>query len=342
MLNFFTRTNLLRLNLFRLIFLIPFLSIDAHALYTCDDLFKENSPQSVHAEITSGAVEVNGVKVTGQPMYEIKRKLNLDLATLKQLKNQGAKVLSLGEGFSGLLPTLVDFGISVKGLDIWYHSKQLNKFTNRIAIEMAEFQKMYAAYLIRGSALDIPLKNESMNFIVSHGLAENLHIAEVLKMISEGIRVLSVNGEARILLSSYGNISPAYQKAVLSFIVSNYQNNVSAEVTDSLLTVKKTSSTTGLILKPIPFDPDIQYPDLPVGSLVQSQNSHKALQTSYSRLVEAIQKRPDNINLQIELQNFLNELRSIREQDLEPNSNLRTILNKINSLLTIKPEQKID
>ena len=72
-------------------------------------------------------IYVNGIAVTGEFVYP----LDLVLKNLK-LENpktspplDGKKVVSLGEGASGLLPYLNKQGALGKGVDLWYQSDEI-------------------------------------------------------------------------------------------------------------------------------------------------------------------------------------------------------------------------
>lgn len=145
-------------------------------------------------------VRVNEVFVTGGTFYP----LNLILHNLS-LEGEsspghfaGKTVISLGEGFSGLVPHFLQHGALVRGLDLWYESA--NEIPdNKYGMLMKRYIQDYGDHLIAADARQTPLKSESVDLVVSHMLVNNLEdYRDKLEVIQEAIRVLKVGGEARI------------------------------------------------------------------------------------------------------------------------------------------------
>lgn len=223
--------------------------------------------------LTSQYVAVDQVTVTGTKFQTIQNNLALNPRLLNEMAKPGRSVLTVGEGISELLPTLIEIQIPTQALDIWYHSKipyiETAPYTQHQGLKaMAEFQKKYSPYLIRGSALDMPLENETKDFILSHLLANNLHIGEQLRFFSETVRVLKVGGQARILLTPQRTPDQPFptQILIIDFLAKNYGEAVQASIDTGLLKIQKIESTKTNLKPEIEHDPKVRYPDLPAGA----------------------------------------------------------------------------
>lgn len=140
-------------------------------------------------------VLANGVAVTGEFIYSLEMVLhNLDLKSIDSLK--GKSVLSLAEGVSGLLPHLIQNGIAARGLDLWYHSSELpNNYSGQL---MSSHIEKWGDYLINGDATKIPLESESVDFVISHMLVNNVDLDTQKRIVSDSVRVLKKGGQIRI------------------------------------------------------------------------------------------------------------------------------------------------
>ena len=144
-------------------------------------------------------VMANQVPITGGfvfPDHIVLADLNLTQADLAS-RFKGKSVVSVGEGVSGLLPLLLQNGVSARGLDLWYGSDNFpSNFSGKL---MREYKEKYHDFLIPGDAQNMPFESGSVDVVLSHLLLNNIENIEIQKKIlSEIIRVLKVSGEARI------------------------------------------------------------------------------------------------------------------------------------------------
>lgn len=318
-------------------------SLTAHAGLQCEDLFS-NSPsitKNPQLKIEPMTVEVDGVRVSGERIKYMRANLDLTDALLEHLKENHLSVLSLGEGYSELLPYLIEKGITIKGLDLWYHSSNLVHENSAVVKKMNEFQNMFAAHLIRGSALDIPLKAESVDFVFSHRLLVSLHIAEQLRAITETIRVLTISGEAHLLLSDSRvprKIDELAFKTILKFINENYAASVNAQILNGLLILSKVASTRTFDQLVIPFDEKSFYENLPTGSRARNESEEALIIKSYAAAVAALKRHPENPNIAAEVRILETKLNSFRKIDLTEQRGFKAWWANIMSRLTIKPD----
>lgn len=147
---------------------------------------------------SSGFAVANNIMVTGGTLYPLKVILNdLELTPSDIASLKGKTVLSLAEGYSELLPYLLEQDVNGLGLDIWYH--QTNFPQNESGAQMREFNNRYGEYLIQGDARKIPVQSESMDRVVSHSLVNNFEDSSDGRMVLEdAIRTVKVGGEVRI------------------------------------------------------------------------------------------------------------------------------------------------
>ena len=154
-------------------------------------------------------IKIDGIAVTGEdvlyPLSLVKENLGLGGQEIKDL--EGQKIISIGEGFSGLLPHLLENGISVKGLDLWYHADDIPQ-ESYVGGKMIKYIEQYGEHLIQGDAKQMPFDDNIYDVVLSHQLVNNFlpHDALVMrdssriipKIIDEVLRVLKPGGEARI------------------------------------------------------------------------------------------------------------------------------------------------
>lgn len=139
-------------------------------------------------------VYANGVMITGSDLYPVPvvlKNLGLDEAAVAGLK--GKKVLSVGEGYSGLLPYLRSKGVEAKGLDLWYGEKEFPQHATGRAME--KYRGENSGHLIPGSALHMPVANGSYDEVVSHMLVNNLPEEQNLGYFREALRAVKLNGK---------------------------------------------------------------------------------------------------------------------------------------------------
>ena len=141
-------------------------------------------------------VRVDGVTVSGEDVYPtwlVLRNLGLDEAALAGLR--GKKVLSIGEGFSGLVPHLRERGVAARGLDLWYGHREFP--ANYIGNRMREYVARNKRHLIVGEGKFIPAHRRTYDLVVSHMLVNNIDFFEALYILNEARRVTKPGGEIR-------------------------------------------------------------------------------------------------------------------------------------------------
>jgi|GEM_PF-4607625 len=116
-------------------------------------------------------------------------------------------VLSLGEGYSGLVPFLRQRGIRAYGLDLWYDPAiplPANAVGRRF---MDEYRHRHQDILITGDATDLrrvrsrdfrTLADDSFAMVVSHILFEYLERVDQVRLLKEALRVTRPGGTVRI------------------------------------------------------------------------------------------------------------------------------------------------
>lgn len=144
-------------------------------------------------------VFVNDILVTGSDVLYNLKVVKEDLGLSDDFIRETLlhrKGISVGEGFSGLLPYLLKNGIDVTGVDLWYHREGLPD--NHAGNRMRDYIREYGSHLVAGSAMNLPFESNSQDFVLSHKLVNNLKSEDVLKVVEESVRVLKAKGSARI------------------------------------------------------------------------------------------------------------------------------------------------
>lgn len=178
----------------------------------------------------------------------ILRGLRLTMAEFRE-KFAGKKVLLVGEGFGELLPALAEIGAKPRAVDPVYALRDVNDRLFRTALlrdspnarlvllNLRGYLEEYDKYLRPALAQQLPFKDESFDFVISHLLISNLFspyfiegqtfhsqrrtiYAAVINAILESGRVLKPNGEALHVvagkntrpqfLGDHGILSPRY------------------------------------------------------------------------------------------------------------------------------------
>ncbi|MBL7714275.1 MAG: methyltransferase domain-containing protein [Bdellovibrionales bacterium] len=153
-----------------------------------------------HLQVPAGNpdwVYANDVMVTGELFYPLDLVLaDLSLSDSQVKKLKGKTVLSVAEGFSGLLPHLGRHGADAWGLDLWYSADSIPE--NETGKRMKKFIAENEGQLIAGNALDMPVLDHSVDLLVSHQLVNNLLMEKSMTFLEEAFRVLAPGGEARV------------------------------------------------------------------------------------------------------------------------------------------------
>lgn len=150
---------------------------------------------SPHPALADTVVLANGIPIKTYPLDEIKIALDLNPKFIDGIREKS--ILLLGEGDGHLLPFFLNHNLTnIRAVDIWYHNETFPK--GKRGKELRQFNRKYSRYLIRASALDLPFESNSVDFIFSFKLLNNLTFEQSYKALSEAFRVLKTGGEARI------------------------------------------------------------------------------------------------------------------------------------------------
>lgn len=138
--------------------------------------------------------------VTGDGLYPlsvIRNNLGITEEFSRSLVNK--TILSVGEGFSDLLPYLLKIGAQPIGIDLWYEVSVMDIPQNPAGHLMAAYLTKYGPYLKRRDALKNGFPDSSFDFVFSHMVINNFETREqVITAVREMVRVLKVGGQARI------------------------------------------------------------------------------------------------------------------------------------------------
>lgn len=173
----------------------------ASAAPLCSSLLKARGVQVFIESETGGVKLENDIVVTGELHYSlgfVLKNLDLSRGIIREWKNKGFQVLSVAEGESGLVPYLAKQArVAVTGMDLWYDKRHILPM-GRMGRRMEKYRRVNARHLVEGDAFDMPFANESFEVILSHLLFNNLEPNGRSMALMEVLRVLKVNGEARI------------------------------------------------------------------------------------------------------------------------------------------------
>ncbi len=177
------------------VFIVGFTNNDCPKLFSklnsksplLQSLFQEKNDLRVGYNAEADMVEVNGKPVTTGKHYPtevIKKHLQLDD---KDFFNK--TTLSIGEGLSDFVPTLVRRGHEAYGLDFWYDA-DLEPYP-----KLKRHVDENRANLIASSAEKIPL-GEMFDLVVAH--QSFVYLENPYRALQEALRVLKPGGEIRI------------------------------------------------------------------------------------------------------------------------------------------------
>jgi ubiquinone/menaquinone biosynthesis C-methylase UbiE len=131
---------------------------------------------------------------------------------LASCKAKNKKVWSIGEGFSDLLPMLLDHGADANGLDIWYSAKDFPESHPEAELMKAYIAK-YKGYLIVGDARHVPLPDRTLDMVLSHQLVRNFDSLDTeIELVEEMIRVTKVDGEVRVFGFEYDDLPQVFER----------------------------------------------------------------------------------------------------------------------------------
>lgn len=187
---------------------------------SCKNLLRSDMTSQVMS-IDDAHASIDGILITGgneTNLESILKHLRISNFDLRQWREMHYFVVSVGEGFSNLIPHFKNSNIRTLGLDIWYDYK-MDFPQTKIGQRMSDYLRKNYLNLRKSNATHLRLSDESTDILVSHLLINNMHIADTLDFISEVIRVLRPGGEARL----YGTSKKKIQ-AIREFIKENFSN----------------------------------------------------------------------------------------------------------------------
>lgn len=188
--------------IFKMVLILPFALFASDWNVDCVQpaqvIIEKVTPNANYLQGFETVVFANKVLVTGEGYYHnlpgIKEALQITQQDL--MGWQDKKVLSLGEGYSDLVPFLVSRGIDAKALDIWYGVESFPD--NLMGQKMQSYVQKYGDYLIPADARSIPLPDHSVDVILEHQLISHASIQSLFMIMSEIKRVLRPGGQARL------------------------------------------------------------------------------------------------------------------------------------------------
>lgn len=120
-----------------------------------------------------------------------------------------SKILTLGEGYSGFLPYLVDNGYQAIAVDLWYDDDltPLRRYPHYS--HLLDYVREYRSSLVAGNVNDLANLTRSgtrfslsaagpFDLIVSHQMFDRLTPINKIKMITEGLTYLRAGGTFKI------------------------------------------------------------------------------------------------------------------------------------------------
>jgi SAM-dependent methyltransferase len=109
------------------------------------------------------------------------------------LKNP-EKIVSLGEGYGGVVPYLRQHGLNAVGLDLWYGS-DVSELRDAIGgLFMIQYLNKYRPYLVAGSMTEMPFADESADLLLAHNSTYFLKPELQKDLLREALRVLRPGG----------------------------------------------------------------------------------------------------------------------------------------------------
>lgn len=168
------------------------------------DYFMADSPGSP-------TVEINGAVARSYPLNFILK--NLDIKPTLSFESSG-NILLIGEGFSPLLPHILQSNDSTIAVDLWYAEEQFAG-NNPMGQNMREYIGKHRAHLVPGSALQLPVVDQSQNLVLMNMLLHNLNsFEEQVTAINEVTRVLAKGGRAILAYHGLGVSNSALKQAL--------------------------------------------------------------------------------------------------------------------------------
>lgn len=181
----------------------------------------------VELAVVGDAVLYRGAPITGESIYPTELVLsNLGLTAQSVVELRGKKVLSLGEGFSGLLPYLREFGVEARAQDVWYKQKVFAD--NWIGQQMRQYVVENGKHLLAGdSTKRIPLPARSQDLVVSHMLVNNLSLLRGMYVVNQAFHVTRSGGEVRIF-----GFNPEHAAKIESVLRNVYGEMITFELSE--------------------------------------------------------------------------------------------------------------
>ncbi len=150
-----------------------------------------SSGEKVYASETDARILVTGG--TAYPLDVIYKNMGLDSESVLQLK--GKRVVSVGEGYSDLLPDLLSKDVAAFGMDLWYDQKEFPN--NETGKRMKTYVEKYSAQLITASCANVPTKlYGTMDLVLMHQLLNNLSEDDRQRCAQESVAMVRPGGRA--------------------------------------------------------------------------------------------------------------------------------------------------
>jgi SAM-dependent methyltransferase len=166
--------------------------------------FIDHESEEVFLDINT-AYESWTVHVTGArqfPLSMLTKALDVDFESAAWKKKVAGKhVLSIGEGYSPLLPKLKSQGAFVVGGDIWFGRGPFPD--SRGGREMTQYTRDHARSLVAADARQMPFRDESFDVIVSTFLLGHIQEPSQVEFFKEIGRSLKPGGFSLVTLFAY-------------------------------------------------------------------------------------------------------------------------------------------
>lgn len=168
------------------------------------------SEVQIHAE-GPGVMTVNGKAARVYPLaFTLK---NLGLPANGNYSAVG-NVALVGEGFGQLLPHILESNDAVLAIDLWYGESDFSD-TNEMSRNMRAYIGEFAPWLVPGSAMKLPLQDQSQQLVLSHMLLLNLGSYEnQFHALNEAARVLAPGGKAVFAYHGQGVATNSLKEAL--------------------------------------------------------------------------------------------------------------------------------
>jgi SAM-dependent methyltransferase len=131
------------------------------------------------------------------PAYNEDELRNSKVEVVRPLSSN-SRVVSIGEGYSGLVPFLLANGQVAHGLDLVYGAKLDQTIAGYEY--MKTYERKFAANLVQGNAADLPthFKSGKADFVLFHAVFNYLSEDDAAKALAHAFRILKCGGQIRM------------------------------------------------------------------------------------------------------------------------------------------------